>query len=47
MLPLRITKTMFPLGSMPMSLTWHQRTDADPGARFFRKVLVEAVKARR
>jgi DNA-binding transcriptional LysR family regulator len=47
MLPLRIAKTTFPLGGMPMSLTWHQRTDADPGARFFRKVLVEAVKARR
>ena len=30
MLPLRIAKTTFPLGSMPMSLTWHPRTDADP-----------------
>jgi DNA-binding transcriptional LysR family regulator len=46
MLPLRIAKTTFPLGSMPMSLTWHRRTDADPGARYARSVIVEAVKGR-
>jgi DNA-binding transcriptional LysR family regulator len=43
MLPLRIAKTTFPVPSLPMSLMWHERTDADPGARYFRSVVVDAV----
>jgi DNA-binding transcriptional LysR family regulator len=44
MLPVRIARTTFPLPSLPMSLTWHERTDADPGATYFRRVLVESVR---
>ena len=42
-LPITIAKTSFPLPTMEMSITWHARTDADPGARYFRKLVVDAV----
>lgn len=42
-LPLRIVPASFPLPSMGISLTWHERTDADPGARYFRDLVAEAV----
>ena len=44
MLPIKIVPTTFPLPAMRISLVWHDRTDRDPGARFFRKVVVDAVR---
>jgi DNA-binding transcriptional LysR family regulator len=44
-LPLAIVPTTFPLPKIEMSLVWHQRTDADPGGRFFRDLVVESVRA--
>jgi len=41
-LPIRIAATTFPLPAMEIALSWHQRTDADEGARFFRKLLFQA-----
>ena len=43
-LPIKIVPTTFPLPTMRISLVWHDRTDGDPGARFFRKVVVDAVR---
>jgi len=43
-LPLRIVPTTFPLPSLMMVLAWHDRTDADPGARYFRRVVLDAVR---
>lgn len=43
--PLTRLATTFPLPKMGMSLVWHERTDADPGARYFRDLVVEAVTA--
>jgi DNA-binding transcriptional LysR family regulator len=42
-LPLKIAATTFPMPKMGLSLVWHERTDADPGGRYFRDLLVEAV----
>jgi DNA-binding transcriptional LysR family regulator len=44
LLPVKIVKPTFPLPSMGISITWHERTDADPGARYFRRVVVDAVR---
>ena len=44
-LPIKIVPTTFPLPTMRMSLVWHDRPDADPAARFFRKLVVDAVKS--
>jgi DNA-binding transcriptional LysR family regulator len=41
-LPLKVVATTFPLPKMGMSLVWHERTDADPGGRYFRDLVVEA-----
>ena len=43
-LPIKIVPTTFPLPSMQISLVWHDRTDRDPGARFFRKLVVDTVR---
>ncbi len=42
-MPLKIVPTTFPLPKMGISLVWHERTDADPGARYFRQLVAEAV----
>ena len=44
LLPIKIARTTFPLPSMGISITWHERTDADPGARYFRKLIADAVR---
>jgi DNA-binding transcriptional LysR family regulator len=41
---IKIAPATFAMPSMSMSLAWHERTDADPGGRFFRKVVIEAVR---
>jgi DNA-binding transcriptional LysR family regulator len=33
------------LGKRPTRMIWHERNDADPGARFFRRLVQEAVNA--
>jgi len=43
LLPLKRVATTFPLPSMTTVMVWHERTDADPGARLFRDVVVDAV----
>ncbi|HEY6463471.1 MAG TPA: LysR family transcriptional regulator [Polyangiaceae bacterium] len=43
-LPVKIAPATFPLPSIGISLLWHERTDADPAARFFRRLVAEAVK---
>jgi DNA-binding transcriptional LysR family regulator len=42
--PVKIAPATFPLPTMSLSVTWHERTDADPGARFFRQLVIDAVK---
>jgi DNA-binding transcriptional LysR family regulator len=42
-LPLKVAVTTFPLPKMGMSLVWHERTDADPGGKHFRELVVRAV----
>jgi len=44
MLPLQAVKTSFPLPTMTMAMTWHERTNADAGATFFRDLIVAAVR---
>ncbi len=43
MLPLRTLATTFTIRPMPMALVWHERTHADPGARYFRALITEAL----
>jgi DNA-binding transcriptional LysR family regulator len=42
-LPLKIVRPPFPFPSLTTVLMWHRRSDADPGAKFFRDVIVEAI----
>lgn len=42
--PVKIVPTTFAMPTMGMSIAWHERTDADPGARHFRKVIADAVR---
>ena len=42
-MPLKVVRTTFPLPKIGLSLVWHERTDADPGGRYFRDLVVEAV----
>jgi DNA-binding transcriptional LysR family regulator len=44
-LPLKVATATFPMPKMGMSLAWHERTDADPGARYFRDLVAKAVGA--
>ncbi len=42
--PVRIARTTFPLPSMGISLMWHERTDADLGARYVRRLVADATR---
>jgi DNA-binding transcriptional LysR family regulator len=42
--PIRIARTTFPLPSMDISVMWHERTHADPGAQYFRRLVANAVR---
>jgi DNA-binding transcriptional LysR family regulator len=42
-LPLKVAATTFTLPKMGLSIVWHERTDADPGGRYFRELVVETV----
>jgi DNA-binding transcriptional LysR family regulator len=43
LLPLKTVETTFPLPRLTTVMVWHQRTDADPGARVFRELVTKAV----
>ena len=42
-LPLKILATTLPMPTMGLALAWHERTDMDPGCRYFRDLVVKAV----
>jgi DNA-binding transcriptional LysR family regulator len=42
-LPIKVAATTFAMPKMGLSLVWHDRTDADPGGRYFRDLVAEAV----
>jgi DNA-binding transcriptional LysR family regulator len=44
LLPLRQVAVPLPAVAFPMCLTWHMRADADPGARYFRQVVVDTLR---
>jgi hypothetical protein len=44
MLPLKIVEAGFELPSIEMALTWHTRTNADAGSRYFRKLVLRCLK---
>jgi DNA-binding transcriptional LysR family regulator len=44
MLPLRAVEMPFPSPRMTQALIWHTRTDGDPGARYFRSLVIEALR---
>ena len=46
-LPLKITRPTFEMPTATVTLVWHVRTDADAGARYFRDLIVRAVRAPR
>ncbi len=41
LLPLDVRPPPVKLGPRPVQMIWHERTDRDPGARFFRELIVE------
>jgi len=43
-LPIRIAPTTFPLPSIGIAMTWHERTDSDAGAKYFRRLVADAVR---
>ncbi|MEO7734092.1 MAG: LysR family transcriptional regulator [Kofleriaceae bacterium] len=43
LLPLRVARATFPLPSIGIVLSWHDRTDADAGARYVRQLVADAV----
>ena len=43
LLPLKQVTAVFPLPRLTTAMVWHERTEADPGARYFRKLVAEAV----
>jgi len=45
LLPLKPVRPTFELPRASVTLVWHARTDADPGARFFRELVLRAVRA--
>jgi DNA-binding transcriptional LysR family regulator len=42
-LPIRIFEAPIPMPKIPIALVWHERTDRDPAASFFRRAVVDAV----
>ena len=45
LLPLRSVRTPLPEHTFPMCLTWHARSQADPGSRYFRDLIGETLRA--
>jgi DNA-binding transcriptional LysR family regulator len=46
LLPLKRVQAVFPLPRINTVMVWHERTDEDPGAKVFRDIVIEAVRAR-
>ncbi len=46
LLPLKRVTPTFPMPRLTTVMVWHERTDADPGARFFRDLVAETVRGR-
>jgi DNA-binding transcriptional LysR family regulator len=46
MLPLKIVEVDFELPVIRMALTWHARTNADEGSRYFRKLVLQCLRDR-
>jgi DNA-binding transcriptional LysR family regulator len=44
--PLKKVEASFPLPRLTTVMIWHERTDVDPGARFFRELVTRAVRVR-
>jgi DNA-binding transcriptional LysR family regulator len=44
LLPLKKVAATFPLPQLTTVMVWHERTDADPGARCFRQLVAETVR---
>jgi DNA-binding transcriptional LysR family regulator len=44
LLPLKRVTPTFPMPRLTTVMVWHERTDADPGATFFRQLVAEAVR---
>ena len=44
LLPLKRVTAAFPMPRLTTVMVWHEPTDADPGARFFRQLVAEAVR---
>jgi DNA-binding transcriptional LysR family regulator len=44
MMALRIVELPFSAGPLITSLIWHTRTHADPGSRYFRELVIEALR---
>ena len=42
MLPLKIVESEFELPSLDIAMFWHERTDADDGARYFRQLILRS-----
>jgi DNA-binding transcriptional LysR family regulator len=43
LLPLKRISAPFPMPRLTTVMMWHERTDADPGAGFFRQLVADAV----
>jgi len=42
LLPLKHVPAAFPLPRLTTVMVWHERTEADPGARLFREIVTKA-----
>jgi DNA-binding transcriptional LysR family regulator len=42
-LPLKKVDATFPMPRLTTVMVWHERTDLDPGATLFRRIVAEAV----
>jgi DNA-binding transcriptional LysR family regulator len=44
--PLKRVQAMFPLPRVNTAMVWHERTDADPGAKLFRDIVLDVARRR-
>jgi DNA-binding transcriptional LysR family regulator len=44
LLPLKRVAAAFPLPRLTTVMIWHERTEADPGLRLFRRLVADAVR---
>jgi len=46
LLPVKRVQAAFPLPKMNTVMAWHERTDADPGAKLFRDIVIDVARER-